>query len=296
MLSLQDTTVLPVEWSKALDNLRNKADAMPEEELKEIFKREWGVGIEDVNGGNVVGFNRRVEEGGLGEGADRDHWLLDYCSIPDSHVLKMSTSGSPVTVGDIKSIRPQAFASASIGQVHLATLKDDSHLILKVQYPDILTSITNDIANLQGLIRYMNVVPKGVFLDSIIEQGVREVEGECDYEREQRGMARYRSLLEGGERPALRATLVGEGVLAGLNAHHPPNPPFFPLHSADPELKALGFQIPKVVPGLTTKRILVTEYAYGVTIDKCEGMSQEVRDNIGRGVLRLTLLELFVWR
>jgi predicted unusual protein kinase regulating ubiquinone biosynthesis (AarF/ABC1/UbiB family) len=211
MLSLQDTTVLPVEWSKALDNLRNKADAMPEEELKEIFKREWGVGIEDVNGGNVVGFNRRVEEGGLGEGADRDHWLLDYCSIPDSHVLKMSTSGSPVTVGDIKSIRPQAFASASIGQVHLATLKDDSHLILKVQYPDILTSITNDIANLQGLIRYMNVVPKGVFLDSIIEQGVREVEGECDYEREQRGMARYRSLLEGGERPALRATLVGEG-------------------------------------------------------------------------------------
>jgi aarF domain-containing kinase len=51
-----------------------------------------------------------------------------------------------------------------------------------------------------------------------------------------------------------------------------------------------------VVPSLTTKRILATSYAYGVTIDKCSEQSQDVRNTIGRGVLRLTLLELFVWR
>ena len=220
MLSLQDTTVLPAEWSKALDNLRNKADAMPEEELKAIFRREWGVGIEDINGGRVGGFNRRLEEGDPGQGSDRDHWLLDYCEIPDSHVLKMANAGKPVTVDDIKSIRTKAFASASIGQVHLATLSDDSHLILKVQYPDILTSITNDIANLQALIGYLNVVPKGVFLDSIVEQGIKEVEGECDYEREQRGMARYRGLLEGGE------CVCGGGrrPTSRLKHLHPPRP------------------------------------------------------------------------
>ena len=152
---------------------------------------------------------------------------------------------------DIKFIRSSAFASASIGQVHLATLKCEKHLILKVQYPRILESITNDIANLQSLIGYLNVVPRGVFLDEIVEQGLREVEGECDYLREMRGMARYRDLLE-----------------------------------ADHELKRLKFQVPKVVPSLTTKRILVTEYAYGVTIDKCGDLPQEVRNTIGKGVLR----------
>jgi len=47
---------------------------------------------------------------------------------------------------------------------------------------------------------------------------------------------------------------------------------------------------------LSTQKVLVTEWADGVPLDRCVALSQEARDGIARRLLKLTLRELFQLR
>jgi aarF domain-containing kinase len=53
-------------------------------------------------------------------------------------------------------------AAASIGQVHAARLKDGREVVMKVQYPGVAESIHSDVNNLKRLIRFVNVLPRGM--------------------------------------------------------------------------------------------------------------------------------------
>lgn len=48
-------------------------------------------------------------------------------------------------------IEETALASASIGQVHRAWLKDGTAVVVKVQHADVETLLTHDMANLKQL-------------------------------------------------------------------------------------------------------------------------------------------------
>ena len=41
------------------------------------------------------------------------------------------------------------------------------------------------------------------------------------------------------------------------------------------------FVVPKVIPELTTKRVLTCELVKGVALDECTTLSQETRNNVG---------------
>ena len=120
----------------------------------------------------------------------------------------------------------QPFAAASIGQVHHATLLDDtqvrtsssgtpsppvfSQVAVKVQYPGVAKSIDSDIRNLLSLISLLAFLPEGLFIDSIAAHLKTELaqvttcEGrggdtsvqECDYLREAECGTTMRRLLE----------------------------------------------------------------------------------------------------
>ena len=107
------------------------------------------------------------------------------------------------------------------------------------------------------LISYTNLIPRGVFIKDIIAEGRKELENECDYHNELRSQSR-----------------------------------FFELVAKDREMPGLGFRVPRVAPHLSAKNVLVSEFAFGYTIDKCTDLPAEVRDRIARGVLRLTLMEV----
>ena len=92
----------------------------------------------------------------------------------------------PVAIGDVSSVDPNAMAAASIGQVHLCSLKSGATVCLKVQYPLVLTSIKSDISNLMLLLKVSNVAPPGLFIDQVVEHGLQELTAECDYVRELR--------------------------------------------------------------------------------------------------------------
>ena len=166
-------------------------------------------------------------------------------------------------------LEERPFAAASIGQVHRGTLLSPPPLsssivtkvAVKVQYPGVANSIESDLSNLSMIISATGLAPPGLFLENVIRVGREELKVECDYRREVVNQNRFRSLI-----------------------------------ASDPSLVADRFVVPEVIQELSTDRILVTELVRGGTIDKVVNLDQAERNRIGHAIMRLTMLELFVWR
>ncbi|NXH43794.1 COQ8B kinase, partial [Dicaeum eximium] len=56
------------------------------------------------------------------------------------------------------------------------------------------------------------------------------------------------------------------------------------------------FRVPGVVPELSSRRVLCTEWGRGEPLERCRSLPQERRDQICSELLRLCLLELFQFR
>ncbi|MGH0114877.1 UNVERIFIED_CONTAM: hypothetical protein FKN15_065801 [Acipenser sinensis] len=131
-----------------------------------------------------------------------------------------------------------------------------SSSFLSLQYPGIAESIRSDVNNLLSVLKLSVVLPDGLFADSSIDTLQRELEWECDYNREAASAKRFRALLKGD--------------------------PFF--------------CVPEVVDELTTKRIIAMELVSGVPLDRCVDLDQETRNEICFNILKLCLRELFEFR
>jgi aarF domain-containing kinase len=212
MLSIQDESLLPAPLARALQQVRQGANAMPNYQLVKQLESQLGKDWRDL--------------------------FVEFDELP--------------------------FAAASIGQVHRATIKDgDSlkHVVVKVQYPGVASSIKSDLRNLGMLVKWTGLAPKGLFIENVIRVGEKELQVECDYRREMLNQRRIKTLIEN-----------------------------------DPVLQANKFVVPDVVMHLTSEQVLTSEYRPGRTIDSVAHLSQDERNRIGRHILFLTMKELFVWR
>ncbi|XP_053908818.1 atypical kinase COQ8B, mitochondrial isoform X5 [Cuculus canorus] len=148
------------------------------------------------------------------------------------------------------------FAAASIGQVHRGVLRDGTAVAVKIQYPGIAQSIRSDVSNVLTLLKLSSALPEGLFAEQALEVLQTELEWECDYRREAECTRAFRQLL-GGD-------------------------PFF--------------GVPRVVPELSSSRVLATELGSGVPLDRCRPLPQHLRDQLCTHLLRLCLRELFEFR
>nr|XP_012803161.1 atypical kinase COQ8A, mitochondrial [Jaculus jaculus] len=145
------------------------------------------------------------------------------------------------------------FAAASIGQVHLARMKDGREVAMKIQYPGVAQSIDSDVNNLMALLSMSNMLPEGLFPEHLIDVMRRELVLECDYEREAACAKKFRELLK----------------------DHP------------------FFYVPEIVDELCSPHVLTSELVTGFPLDQGEGLSQEIRNEICHNILVLCLRELF---
>ncbi|KEP47306.1 putative ABC1-ubiquinol-cytochrome-C reductase complex assembly-like protein [Rhizoctonia solani 123E] len=153
---------------------------------------------------------------------------------------------------------PIPIASASIGQVHKATIPpNDTPIALKVQFPNIAESIYSDLANISTLLTASALLPRGLYLDRTLAVMKGELADECDYEREATCIERFGEFL-GGENER--------------------------------------FRVPRVFRELTTKRALAMEWMEGVSVAKGARWPQRIRDRIATDILTLCLRELFEFR
>ncbi|XP_025221710.1 atypical kinase COQ8B, mitochondrial [Theropithecus gelada] len=148
------------------------------------------------------------------------------------------------------------FAAASIGQVHQGLLKDGTEVAVKIQYPGVAQSIQSDVRNLLAVLKMSTALPAGLFAEQSLQALQQELAWECDYRREAACAQNFRQLLA--------------------------NDPFF--------------RVPAVVKELCTTRVLGMELAGGVPLDQCQGLSQDLRNQICFQLLTLCLRELFEFR
>lgn len=96
----------------------------------------------------------------------------------------------------------QPLASASIGQVHKATLKDGSKVAIKIQKPDILKQTEKDIR----IMRYLaNLIEKHMTgwkyynIPQIIDEFERSIRKELDYQQEKTNIKKFRKMFKDDE-------------------------------------------------------------------------------------------------
>jgi aarF domain-containing kinase len=152
----------------------------------------------------------------------------------------------------------QAFAAASMGQVHRARLKSGQEVAVKIQYPGIGRTIGEDFRNL-----FLFMLPARLSADweNTREQfdDLRErLERETDYQREAAMLQKVRSLFREEE----------------------------------------GIVIPNVYPERSTRRILTMERLEGMHIDQflATNPSQAMRDEFAVKMLRAWCRTLYAGR
>lgn len=151
------------------------------------------------------------------------------------------------------------FAAASIGQVHEARLHDGRAVAVKIQYPGVDRSIDSDIKALTSLLRVWDFLPKGLYIENLIQSARHDLALEVDYLNEAKQSKRFRDL-------------VGTSDCC---------------------------IVPEVIEELSTRRVLVNELMNGVAVDKLdeiEGISAETKNDVARRLLKLTLREVFEFR
>lgn len=89
-------------------------------------------------------------------------------------------------------------ASASIGQVHRATLLDGRVVAVKVQHPGIEQAIGNDLSNVRLMERLVGTIaPKGANVDEVFDEVSTRLREELDYRIEANHQRRFFDLHRG---------------------------------------------------------------------------------------------------
>ena len=144
------------------------------------------------------------------------------------------------------SFEEEAFAAASIGQVHRATLIDGRQVAVKIQYPGVAEALEADLANAGMLVRLARALAPGLDAKAVAEELRERVLEELDYEYEaqnQRTFAR------------------------GYRGH-----PFI--------------YVPEVITRLSRRRVLVSEYVEGKGFEEIKGLPESERSRFGEMVFR----------
>ncbi|WGL60319.1 AarF/UbiB family protein [Pigmentibacter sp. JX0631] len=120
--------------------------------------------------------------------------------IPKEIVEKLlSTELSEKLFSEIESFDFDPIGSASIGQVHRAILKNGSHVVFKIQRPEVETIITNDLAILMTIASLLETAfPELKVLKPtvIVAELRRSLFNELDYTKEAANTERMRHLFK----------------------------------------------------------------------------------------------------
>ncbi|MGO9490260.1 MAG: ABC1 kinase family protein [Solirubrobacteraceae bacterium] len=141
----------------------------------------------------------------------------------------------------------QAFAAASIGQVHRATTVDGDEVAVKVQYPGVAEAVETDLRNAMLLVPLLHRLAPGLDGKALAVEMRERISEELDYELEAQNQRRIWRLVRG----------------------HP------------------FARVPRVRTDLSTRRVLVSEYVEGEGFESVRRSDEAQRDRYAEIVFRL---------
>jgi predicted unusual protein kinase regulating ubiquinone biosynthesis (AarF/ABC1/UbiB family) len=178
----------------------------------------------------------------------------DVPPLPFKKVRKLLEEELGGKVGDhFESFEEEAFAAASIGQVHRAVTLDGAAVAVKLQYPGVAEAVESDLRNLSLLLPLVKRLAPGLDVKALYGELRERIAEELDYEIE----AQNHRAVERAFRD------------------HP------------------EFHVPKVHTGLSSRRVLVTDLLRGRRFGEVKQLGEAERDRFGVLVFRFyfSLLE-----
>ena len=150
-------------------------------------------------------------------------------------------------------IETEAFAAASIGQVHRGRLPDGRRVAVKIQYPGVDAAIRADLSNAGMILRFAKALAPGLDSKAVAAELKERVLEELDYEYEAQNQRTFSRAYRG----------------------HP------------------FIYVPDVVTRLSRSRVLVTEYVEGKSFDEIKQLDADARSRFGEVVFRFYLGSIF---
>ena len=149
----------------------------------------------------------------------------------------------------------QAFAAASIGQVHEAVDLQGRRLAIKVQYPGISKSIDSDVNNAASILKLFRLIPESLDIDPLLATAKAQLHDEANYLLEADYLKLYRQRM-------------GEDEV---------------------------FRLPQVIDELSTDKVLAMTYVEGDGIEALSQSNPDLRDQLATKIIELSLREFLHW-
>jgi predicted unusual protein kinase regulating ubiquinone biosynthesis (AarF/ABC1/UbiB family) len=159
---------------------------------------------------------------------------------------RMVAELGPDWAASFRSFEPQPAASASLGQVHRALSHDERALAAKLQYPDMQSAVEADLNQLKVVFSLHARMNPAVDTGEILKEISARLREELDYELEAHHMALYGAIFK--DEPTIR--------------------------------------VPKVLPELSTKRLLTMTWLEGRRLLDYKAAPLEHRNTIARAMFR----------
>jgi predicted unusual protein kinase regulating ubiquinone biosynthesis (AarF/ABC1/UbiB family) len=154
----------------------------------------------------------------------------------------------------------EAFAAASLGQVHRGRLASGEDIVVKVQYPGVDKTVAQDLKNVKALLQTFTLIARDVLRQKVdVEDVYRELAErlgeELDYENEARNTARFARMF-----------------------------------ADDDEIV-----VPRVFPELTSRRVLTMSFVEGYKLADilAPGVDQELKDWVAIKYFRTLWRQVF---
>jgi predicted unusual protein kinase regulating ubiquinone biosynthesis (AarF/ABC1/UbiB family) len=200
--------------------------------------------------------------GQLASFVDTEFLPPEYAEMYQEQLGKLRTSAPPMPWKKVSKVldeewgepvsehfadfEQEAFAAASIGQVHRATLIDGRPVAVKIQYPGVAEALESDMRNAGMLVRLARALAPGLDAKAVAEELRERVMEELDYEYEAQNHRSFARAYRG----------------------HP------------------FIYVPDVITRLSRRRVLVTEYVDGMEFDEVKELDDEQRSRFGEIVFR----------
>ena len=149
-------------------------------------------------------------------------------------------------------VEEEAFAAASIGQVHRARTLAGDDVVIKVQYPGVAEAVETDLRNMNMLLPLVKRLAPGLDGKALAGELRERIGEELDYEIEAQNQRRIERAFRG----------------------HP------------------FIRIPKVFTDLSGRRVLVSEFVEGIGFEEIKALPEGDRDRYGEIVYRFFFASL----
>ena len=208
--------------------------------------------------------------GQLASFVDTEFLPEEYRELYQEQMAKLRSSAEPMPWSKVEGVldseyqgervsdlfadfEEEAFAAASIGQVHRAELIDGRQVAVKVQYPGVAEALEADLANMGTIVRLAKALAPGLEPKAIAKELRERVLEELDYEHEADNQRSFSRAYRG----------------------HP------------------FIYVPDVLTRLSRRRVLVTEYVDGLDFEAVKELDAETRSRFGEIVFRFAFGSIY---